>query len=105
MFSRVTLVEIDTLRTDVDEAAELFAREVLPELRRQPGFDGALVLATAEGRGVIITLWEREEDAASPEPYGATLERYMTLFRAPPGRERYRVALAELPPAPPRAPA
>jgi hypothetical protein len=97
VFSRVTLVEIDVLRIGVDEATALFAEEVLPELRRRPGYEGAVVLTTPEGRGMIITLWDREEDAAPDERYAGTIARYVTLFRAPPGREGYRVALAELP--------
>jgi hypothetical protein len=49
-------------------------------------------------RGLIITLWDTEEGAADATGFGAgALERYMTLFRAPPGRDYYEVALAELP--------
>ena len=97
MFSRVTLCEIDTLRTGVADAVELFRTEVLPELREQPGYAGVLVLATPEGRGMILSLWASEEDASSGAFYPAVLERHMALFRAPPGRERYEVALIEVP--------
>jgi hypothetical protein len=98
MFSRVTLLEIDTLRTDVDDAVALFREEVLPGLREQEGFEGLAVLATPDGKGLIITLWDTEEGAADATGFGAgALERYMTLFRAPPGRDYYEVALAELP--------
>ena len=37
MFSRVTLCEIDTLRTDVGPATEPVRAEDLPEPRVQPG--------------------------------------------------------------------
>lgn len=97
MFSRVTLCEIDTLRTDVAAAVELFRAEVLPELREQPGYAGVLVLTTPEGRGMIMSLWATEEHAASGAFYPAALERHMALFRSPPGRERYEVALIEVP--------
>jgi hypothetical protein len=105
MFARVTQLEIDVMRTSVEDAAALFDAEVLPALRRRPGFQGVVVLATPGGLGTILTLWEREADAAPDEEYEATLERYVTLFRAPPGRELYEVVLADLPRAPQRSPA
>ncbi len=37
MYSRVTQLEIDTMRIGLIDAAELFAAEVLPGLRDHPG--------------------------------------------------------------------
>jgi hypothetical protein len=105
MFARVTQLEIDVVRTSVEEAARRFDAEVLPELRRRTGFRGAAVLANPAGPGTIITLWEREEDAAPDERYEASLARYMTLFHAPPGREVYEVLIADLSRAAEAAPA
>jgi heme-degrading monooxygenase HmoA len=97
MFSRVTLLEIDTVRSSVSEGVELFKTEVVPELRGQQGFAGALVLATAEGKGMIVTLWETEAEAAAAAGFATSvLERYMALFKAPPGREYYEVVFAEI---------
>ena len=100
MFARVTLLEIDTLRVDMREAVDLYRGDVVPELRQQPGYAGALVLTTPEGKGVTVTFWETAEQADSTGLsgfYPELLERYTTLFRAAPGREHYEVALAELP--------
>ena len=97
MFSRVTLCEIDTLRTDVAAAVELFRAEVLPELREQPGYAGVLVLTTPEGRGMIMSLWATEAHAASGAFSPAAFERHMVAFSPPLGRERYEVALIEVP--------
>jgi hypothetical protein len=100
MHSRVTQLEIDTVRVSVEEAVDLFRREVLPALREQQGFQGVLVLATPEGRGMLVSFWDTETAAdASADSgfYPETLARYVTIFRSPPGRERYAVALAELP--------
>ena len=105
MFARVTQLEIDVMRTSVEEAVRRFDAEVLPELRRQPGFRGTAVLANPAGFGTIITLWEHEEEAAPDERYEAALARYVTLFRSPPGREVYEVVVAELPRAAEGAPA
>ena len=103
MFARVTQLEIDTLRTSVDESLTLFEGEVLPLLRAQPGFSGVYVLATPAGSGMLISLWETAEEAdadANSGFYAEVLSKYVTLFKAPPGRERYEVRLAEMTGAP-----
>ncbi|WP_350278085.1 hypothetical protein [Kribbella sp. HUAS MG21] len=108
MFTRLTLLEIDTVRIDTGSAVERFRAEVLPELHRQPGYAGVLVMATPEGLGAIVSFWETADaaDAAGTEGfYAEVLERYTTIFRSPPGRERYRLALAELPSVEATAPA
>ena len=58
MHSRVTLLEIDTLRVDVDDAVARFRREVVPALQEQEGYAGAIVLATPEGQGMILSFWD-----------------------------------------------
>jgi hypothetical protein len=98
MYSRVTLLEVDTVRTDVDEALEAYKSDVLPALREQPGYQGAFVLLNPEGQGLILSLWEGEEDmAASAGIAGEALDRFATIFRAPPGRQSYEVRLADIP--------
>jgi hypothetical protein len=98
MYSRVTLLEIDTLRTTVDEAVALFEDEVLPDLREQDGYEGVVVLANPDGKAMLVSVWETEDDAvASAEFARGALEQFVTLFRSPPGREQYEVMLAELP--------
>jgi hypothetical protein len=98
MYSRVTLLEVDTMRTSTAEALGLFTEDVLPALQEQDGYEGVLVLTTPEGKGMIVSFWESEEaaDAATAFATGA-VERHLTLFRAPPGREHYEVAFADLP--------
>ena len=42
---------------------------------------------------MIITFWDTEEEARdAPASHRAELERYVTMFRSPPGREYYEVA-------------
>jgi len=97
MYSRVTLLEIDTVRVDIDEAAELFRAEVAPRLAEQEGYEGAVALVTPEGKGMIITFWETEEWAQDASGIAsAELERNLTMFRSPPGREYYEVAFADM---------
>ncbi len=100
MHSRVTQLEVDTMRFTIDDAVTLFREHVLPALRELPGFEGIVVMATPEGKGEIVTFWETEEEAASAAAFGTeALERFVTIFRAPAGREQYEVLLADLPEA------
>jgi hypothetical protein len=98
MFARVTQLEIDTLRTSVDESVALFEAEVLPVLRTQPAYRGVYVLATPTGSGILISLWDTAEAAQADADsgfYAEELSKYVTIFKAPPGRERYEVRLAD----------
>jgi hypothetical protein len=98
MFSRVTQLELDTVRIRTEDAAAIFGNEVLPRLREQPGYEGALALITSEGKGMILTFWETEDGARDATGVASEeLERHMMIFRAPPGREVYEVAVSDLP--------
>ena len=97
MFSRVTQLEIDTLRIDIDEAVEMYVREVLPRLQALDAFEGVYVFTTPEGHALVVTFWDTEEAAAATPLYTGLLEEYVTLFRAPPGRESYEVSYADAP--------
>ena len=99
MYSRVTLLEIDTLRIDLDSALELFRERVLPQLREQPGYEGLYVLTTAEGKALVMSLWANEEDALASQAgvSDEELARHTVLFASPPGRERYEVSLVDAP--------
>jgi hypothetical protein len=98
MFARVTQLEIDTLRTSVDSALALFEDDVLPALRQQPGYQGLYVLTTNTGGGLVISLWDSAEHASADAErgfYADVLSRSVTLFKSPPGRERYEVRLVD----------
>jgi hypothetical protein len=98
MYSRVTLLEVDTMRVSMEDALAVFQEEVHPRLAELEGYEGVLVLTTAEGKGMLVSFWESEAAAdASASFAGGELERLVTLFRSPPGREHYEVVFAELP--------
>jgi hypothetical protein len=98
MFSRVTLLEVDTLRIDADAALERFREEVLSNVREQPGYEGAFVMLNPDGQGLVMSLWSSEEALQATAPIaGAALQSFATIFRAPPGREQYEVRIADLP--------
>jgi hypothetical protein len=98
VYSRVTLLEIDTLRVDVDEVVARFEGEILPRIRELPGFEGVAVLVTPDGKGMVVSFWESEEAVeASADVAAGAVDEFVTVYRAPPGREHYRVAYAEMP--------
>jgi hypothetical protein len=98
MYSRVTLLEIDTLRTTIPAAVELFEDRVLPHLREQEGYEGVVVLANPDGKAMLMSVWEDEDAALASAAFAShALEDFATMFRAPPGREGYDVVLAEMP--------
>ena len=102
MYARTTLLEIDTIRVSLDEALDLFEVTVMPRLREQPGFCGLYALTTPEGKAMLISFWDSADEAdagAESGWYPEVLSEFTTLFRSPPGRERYEVRVA-VPPRP-----
>jgi heme-degrading monooxygenase HmoA len=102
MIARATMAEIDPVRMSVDEAVELFRESVIPALHEQTGYEGVYVLLSPEGQALVLTFWESEEEAdaglaGSRSFYSEQVEKFVTLYRAPPGRETYRVVVAEEP--------
>jgi heme-degrading monooxygenase HmoA len=102
MVARATMAEIDTVRMSIDDAVELFRESVIPALHEQPGYCGVYVLLTPEGQVLALTFWESEDEAdagiaGSRSFYSEQIEKFVTLYRAPPGRETYRVVVAEEP--------
>jgi heme-degrading monooxygenase HmoA len=104
VIARATIAEIDTVRTSIDNAVELFRESVLPALHEQEGYQGVYVLLSPEGQALVLTFWETEEAAEAGVAgarsfYDEQVEKFVTIYRAPPGREMYEVVLAEEPTA------
>jgi heme-degrading monooxygenase HmoA len=100
MVARVTLAEIDAVRMSVSRAVKLFEESVLPELHEQEGYEGCYVLATPEGKALVMTFWSDEEAAEAgiaSGRYGAQVEKFVTVIRSAPGRESYDVVVADAP--------
>jgi quinol monooxygenase YgiN len=99
MFARVTLFEIDTLRTSLDEAMDLFQERVLPRLRAQPGCQGVMVMQSPEGKGQLLSFWETEAAADAGLQsgfYDEQVAEFTMFLKQPPGREHYEVTFVEL---------
>jgi heme-degrading monooxygenase HmoA len=100
VYSRITLLELDPIRFDVDDAVARLEALVVPALQEQPGYEGAIVLANDDAKGIVITLWATREAADAGLASGfwaAQVGRFATLFRAAPGREGYDVVYADTP--------
>ena len=100
MVARVTLAEIDAVRMSVARAVERFQESVVPELQRDPGYEGCYVLTTPEGKALAITFWaddEAAERSLAGGLYAAQVDKFVTLMRTPPGRETYEVSIADAP--------
>ena len=100
MVARITLAEVDSVRTSVGRAVERFEASVVPELREQPGYEGCYVMTTPEGKALVLTLWADEEAAEASfagGTYAAQVDKFVTVIRSAPGREVYEVDLVDTP--------
>jgi hypothetical protein len=98
MYSRVTLLEIDTLRVEIADVVERFETEVMPRVREMPGYEGVEVMVTPEGKGMVVSFWDTQDDVEASADLAATaVEEFVTVYRAPPGPEHYWIAYAEMP--------
>jgi len=95
MFARLTIVQgkIDKL----DETIKIFEESIVPAAKSQKGYCGAYLLTDRKtGKGVVISLWDSEEDAIANEQsgyYQEQLGKFKGFFTAPPVREGYEVSL------------
>jgi hypothetical protein len=102
MVARATIAEIDFVRMGLDEAVELFRDSVVAALREQQGYEGALVLVSPQGQALALTFWQDEEAAdagleGGRSFYAEQVEKFVTIYRAPPGRESYDVVVDDFP--------
>jgi heme-degrading monooxygenase HmoA len=100
MVARVTLAEIDAVRTSVAGAVRRFEETVVPALEQQEGYEGCYVLTTPEGKALVLTFWRDNEAAAASVVsglYAAQVQKFVTVMRSSPGRETYEVSVADTP--------
>ena len=100
MVAQVTLADIDLVRVSLEAVTELYRESVVPALQDEPGYRGVYGLATPEGKAMVITFWETEEDAqrhVATGVYDEQVRKFVTFYRAAPGRETYDVMVADMP--------
>jgi hypothetical protein len=102
MVARATIAEIDFVRMGLEESVDLFRDSVVAALREQDGYEGCLVLVSPQGQALALTFWRDEESAdaglgGGRSFYAEQVEKFVTIYRSPPGRETYEVVVADLP--------
>ena len=75
----------------------------MPALREQDGYEGVYVLLSPEGKALALTFWDgRGGRRGRPRRrgfYAEQVEKFVTIYRSPPGRETYDVVVADAPAA------
>jgi heme-degrading monooxygenase HmoA len=104
MIARVLVGEIDVVRTSLEDAVQVMRASVIPALREQDGYGGMYLLLTEEGKALAVSFWKTDEAAeagieVSRRLYESQIEKFTAIYRSPPGRETYRVALTDTPQA------
>ena len=99
MYASVTHFTVPHFGDDFDIAQEMFERNVLPEMRKQTGYEGSYFLRTDRGEGILVTLWEDEAAANASEssgPLGEQMALYIPyLGKISEGRKRFVVGIAD----------
>ncbi|HYX81255.1 MAG TPA: hypothetical protein VE714_02610 [Gemmatimonadales bacterium] len=93
MFARNVTLHLKANKAN--EFARTLETDVLPMLRKQPGFkDEITFLASDKDEAIAISLWERRENAEaySRETYPAVLEKLERVVEGTPQVESYEVA-------------
>jgi heme-degrading monooxygenase HmoA len=89
-----------TLHLKADKASEftrMLETDVLPMMRRQPGFkDEITFLATEGDEAVAISLWDKRENAEaySRETYPAVLQKLERVLVGTPKVDSYEVPIS-----------
>jgi heme-degrading monooxygenase HmoA len=102
MVARVTSAEIDPVRMNIEQAIDVFRESVVAALHDQDGFEGVYVLLSPEGKVLAVTFWRDAEAAEAGLAggrsfYAEQIEKFVTIYRSPPGRDAYDVVIAEAP--------
>ena len=102
MIARATTADIDTVRTSIDDAVDVFRESVLPALHEQPAVRIITNNGSAVWKALVLTFWATEADAdeglaGARSFYAEQVEKFATIYRSAPGRESYDVVLAEAP--------
>ena len=95
MEARVVDLRVPSMETR--EVVRIYRDSVLPAVRQQQGFKGALLLTDDDtGVGISITLWDSEEDRQEGEAngfYQAQIKKFSDLLIETPVRKHYNVGV------------
>jgi heme-degrading monooxygenase HmoA len=99
MFVRLLRMELVVDR--IDEARDLFVKDIIPLCRKQDGFRGAHFLKDPKsGHCVAMTLWNTEAAMLANERsrfFQEQVAKFLKYFAAVPIRETYEVVVNDKP--------
>lgn len=98
MYARLTKFQVKI--DNIDEGIKRYRESVIPEAKSQKGYCKAyLLIDRATGKGVSITLWDCEDDAAANEKnryYQEQLIKFLSLLTSPSFiREGYEIVVED----------
>ena len=98
MYARVLTMQYQPGK--IDEVFQIFRESILPETKRQAGFQRVTVLLDrGTDKAAVVSLWQTEADAktsgAGSSYMQAQLSKAASFFAAAPLVEIYEVALEE----------
>jgi heme-degrading monooxygenase HmoA len=98
MHARMLKMQVKPER--IDEAARLFAEDIVPNCREQAGYRGAYFLVDRKlGECVPVTLWETEAAMITTEEnrfFQTQLVKFLGLFHHGLIREAYEIVVSDL---------
>jgi heme-degrading monooxygenase HmoA len=101
VYATVLNFTVDFRGDDFDTAQTAFERAVVPEMRKQNGYEGCYVLRTPKGSGMLVMLWEDRASAIAAERSGPFAEQMQALIpllgETSADAQRYDVAFADHP--------
>lgn len=101
MHATVLSFTVDFRGDDFDTAQTAFERAVVPEMRKQNGYEGCYVLRTSKGEGMLVMLWEDRDAALAAERPGPFFDQMQALIpllgKTTADAQRYDVAFADHP--------
>lgn len=101
MYATVLNFAVDFRGDDFDNALNAFERAVVPEMRKQNGYEGCYVLRTGKGEGMLVLLWEDRAAAIAAERPGSFADQMQALIpllgKTSADAQRYDVAFADHP--------
>lgn len=100
MYARVTQFDIDTVQISMARAIQRFNEQVLPALKQQAGYRGVCALENEAGRGMLVSFWDTRDAADAGLAngfYGEQIEKFVTVYRQPPGRDSFEVGVIDWP--------
>jgi hypothetical protein len=96
MVARVTHVRVSS--EDVEESVRLFDESVIPAAEQEEGFVGALLLARADGRALVVDLCDTLKHMRENERngfYQTQVAKFADKITERPSREFYEVRVAK----------